>query len=151
MSKRFGTSWRRRARGVTLIEVLAGTALLGTLLVSVLVARGKLAEQSRHAAARIEACQVLDEFMETWWPQHAGQAPEGAGDIACRPGWRWQRRIVPNEPAHALRAAVVAVEVFAPGAAGVEPAASVEVLMSYEEMKSKDEETTPKKDGPDAH
>ncbi len=124
---------RRLPSGMTLVEVIVGTALLGTLLVSILLARGRLSVQTRRAEVRIEACAVLDGLLETWWSDRDRLPRAGEGAVPGRPGWSWRTRTVDREGAEVLRAEVVAVEVFRPapggGASGEPPAASVEILM----------------------
>ena len=121
--------WRLPVSGVTLVEALAGSVLLGTLLVSILIAKGQLTIQARRAQDRLAACQVLDDFLEGWWPTRADAPHEAAGTVAGHAGWRWQMRRVTRETATALLAEVVAVEVFAPGQSDTTPAARVDILL----------------------
>ena len=76
MKKRCATSWppasRKQRRALTLVEALAGTALLGTLLASVLIANARLTAQSRHAQQTIDACRLADMLLEDVW-QGQGQ------------------------------------------------------------------------------
>ncbi len=116
---------------MTLVEALIGTAMLGTLLASILIARGRLSIQSRRAIVRVQACAVLDELMATWWSDHEKLPRNGSGDVPEKPGWRWRTRIVPSEQAEALGAQVVAVEVFeADSDEAAPPGATVEILLA---------------------
>ncbi len=59
--------WKRRARrGLTLVEVVAGLALLATLLVSILMAYGLHSGQIRAAQDRLEAIHLADELLNSW-------------------------------------------------------------------------------------
>lgn len=52
--------------GLTLVEVVAGLALLVTLLVSILMAFGLHASQIRSAKDRLEATAVADKLLTAW-------------------------------------------------------------------------------------
>ena len=88
-------------RGLTLIEVVAGIALLATLLVSTLAAFRAHASQVRSAKNRLAAIAVADRLLSEW--MNAGTLP-GIGeteDVPDTKGWRW--RIVRPEPTMELR------------------------------------------------
>lgn len=131
--------WRASTCALTLVETLAGSLLLGTLLVAILVARGQLAIQSRRAQDRLAACQMLDELMESWWPERDQFPRRSAGDVPGHEGWRWQTRLVASNEASALVAETVAVELFAPGQTDTVPAARVEILLPAAEIEEPDE------------
>ena len=132
MRTRRDKSWRRRA-GATLVEALAGMVLLGTLLVAMLVAKGRLTIQAQRAENRLQACQVLDGLLEGWWPDRKALPRSDTGGVPERPGWRWRTQIVESQSADAMRAQVVAVEVFAPNTRDRLPAARVEILLPLED------------------
>jgi hypothetical protein len=150
---RRGNSWRQPAQGVTLVEVLAGSALLATLLVSILVARGQLAVQARRADNRMQACAILDDLLAGFWASRGTFPRSETGDVPNHDGWRWTAGTVPNEGADAMNADVVAVEVFAPGEDGATAAARVEILLSREKPEDAAPEAggdNEKSQGPDA-
>ena len=64
MSRRF--SKRCVRRGLTLIEVVAGIALLSTLLVAILVSYRAHAAQVRAAKRRLQVIDFADQQMATW-------------------------------------------------------------------------------------
>jgi hypothetical protein len=130
MKKKPRTFWRRRARAATLVEALAGTLLLGTVLTGILIARGQLTVQARRADDRTDACAMLDDLLEAYWPARNDLPVEDAGDVPGHAGWRWRRREVARSEAEAFGGQIVAVEVFAPDAADAEPAARVELLVT---------------------
>ena len=131
MSGKCGTSWKRSARGMTLIEAVAGTALLGTLLVTILVARAKLTAQGRRAELRIEACRLADELLESWWPDRRKIPRNGTGRIPGPGDWRWRTRVVDNRAAEEMDAEVIALEILAPGSEDGRdtPPVRVEILL----------------------
>lgn len=131
MKTRQEPSWRRPRRGTTLVEALAGTLILGTLLVSILTAKVQLEGQGRRATARITACEVLDGLLNQWWTDPASLPRADQGDVPNYEGWRWRTRTVQSRSASAVGAEIVAVEVFGPPPASAElAAASVELLMA---------------------
>ncbi len=121
--------WRPRGRGFTLVEAVAGTAILGSVLAAVLLASARMQAQARRAADRTEACRVADELLESWWPKR-DKMPIGSEErVPSREGWTWRARSVRREMLGELEADVVAVEVFREGRGGGEPAARVEVVL----------------------
>jgi len=141
-------SSRRRPRGITLVEALLGTVLLGTLLVAIIVVKGRLTVQAARAEARVQACEALNDLLEGWWPDRESLPRDQAGEVPDRPRWRWQTRRVPNEEADAVRAEIVAVEVFAPDRRDTVPAARVELLLPRGDANASNADHAKK--GPDA-
>lgn len=134
MSRRSRTSWRS-AQAVTLVEVLAGLTLLGTILAAILIARGRVVVQDRLAERRLEACHVLDGLLEQWWAQPDRIPQAGQGEVPGDPAWRWQTRTVTSADAEALGAAVVQVELHRTGEEAAQPAAQVEILLPAESKR----------------
>lgn len=123
---------RRARRGLTLIEAVLGTAIMGTLLVAVLMGASRLQAQAARAGERAAACRIADGLLEAWWAKPE-EFPRSAGG-AVRPyeGWSWRTRVVENAQARGMKTEVVALEVFAPGAKRGEAAVRVEVLLAEE-------------------
>jgi hypothetical protein len=128
MRRKRTTSWRR-APGLSLIEAVAGTVLLATLLASILATQGRLKVRSRAVAQRAEAAQALDELLRGWWRDLPNLPRDGAGAMAGRPGWRWQTRTQEREDAAAVGGQVVQVDVFAPQWGQTAPTGRVEILL----------------------
>ena len=128
------TSWKTRSRGVTLIEVTAGLAVMSTLLVSVLIASAKLRTQAALAEVRVEACEVADGLLKEWWPEKDELPRNGEGVASGRRTWVWRTRPVASEDAETLGGEVIALEIFASadGKTDTEPAARVEILLAKE-------------------
>ena len=57
----------RSYRGLTLIEVLAGLAILGTLLSGVVMASVRLQRQRALAYEKLQAVEATDALLETWF------------------------------------------------------------------------------------
>ncbi|MBN1941689.1 MAG: prepilin-type N-terminal cleavage/methylation domain-containing protein [Phycisphaerae bacterium] len=132
MKRRRGTFWRRRNGGLTLVEALVGTAILGTVLVSVLVADGRLRRQASFSEDHIEACRIADAFLAEWWPtvEEPNRFPrQGSGEFFDRPGWSWRTEIIPHETAEQLKAEVISLEIFSPKCTEPHPAVHVEIML----------------------
>lgn len=112
MSLKSRTSCRSCASGLTLIEAVAGMALLGTLLVGMLVAAGQIRAQSVRSAERMRACQVADELLAGWWQDRDGLPRQSEGAVAGNPGWLWKTMPVRNGQAERLGGEVVALEII---------------------------------------
>ena len=95
----------RSRSGLTLVEVVAGIALLSTLLVSILLSYGAHAGQIRAARQRMQAIKAADQLLSNWMAQ--GDLP-AVGDQDMLPGsdelvWRMvavprdKRVSLPNE------------------------------------------------------
>ncbi len=128
---------KRSAAALTLVEAVAGTAILGTLLVSMLMASGRMEVQSSRASRRIEACKIADSLLESWWDAKVtGSGNDngkkfqraGGGDVPGREGWKWRTSVVPNTSAEEFSAEVVALEIFSSGS-GEKPLVSIEVML----------------------
>jgi len=103
-----------RPAGMTLVEVVAGLVVLGTLLAAVTVARGRFVRQGAEADRRLQATRAVDALLSQWLsgsPQAVpmrGQGPLIGG--AANQVWRTQ--VVRDPAAMELGAIVVRLEVF---------------------------------------
>lgn len=81
---------------LTLIEVVAGIALLATLLVSILTTHQLHADQVRSAQDRLTAIRLANDLLATW--SVGGELPAigTEEELPGMAGWRW--RIVKGEP-----------------------------------------------------
>jgi len=126
---------RPRKPGVTLVETLVGTALLGSLLVSILMGVSRLEAQAGRAERRVTACRIADRLLETWWANQEAFPRNARGRIRSPRGWQWRTQVVENESAQALDGEVVAVEVYGPPQErqGPDPDVRVELILPEEE------------------
>ncbi|MFH5806755.1 prepilin-type N-terminal cleavage/methylation domain-containing protein [Alienimonas sp. DA493] len=129
-----GPPTRRTAparRGFTLVEVLAGLALLGTLLAALLVADAAQGRQAARAADRLAAVRALDALL-TGWAADADAAlpPAPGGPLTADGRLVWSARRERRPGAAALGCVVLRVEARRDAAAGDgRPVASVELLV----------------------
>jgi prepilin-type N-terminal cleavage/methylation domain-containing protein len=79
-------------RAFTLIEVVASLMLMGSLLVGILVAHRRHAEQIRRADQRIMAAKLADRILSKWSSDGSwgGGKTEGRIDGTDEFTWRWR-------------------------------------------------------------
>jgi len=119
-----------RRCGLTLVEVVGGTALLGTLLVSVLIAAGRLQVQRAASQRHLAACSIADRLLADWWPDRAKLPRSGGGTIEAEGGaYNWRTRVVANDAAEQLGGEVVRLEIFGQDE-DVVPLVGVEVMLA---------------------
>jgi prepilin-type N-terminal cleavage/methylation domain-containing protein len=101
-----------RRRGLTLIEVVAGLALLSVLLVAVLTAKARATRQWINSARRLEATAAADRLLTRWWPDRAHFPRDAAGRVPGDSGLFWRTSTVRNDAVNSLVASVVRLEVL---------------------------------------
>ena len=107
-------SLRFRRPGVTLIEILAGLAVLGVLISSIMIARGRALRQWADADARLQASRAVDELVTTWiaGPESPDRIPVPAsGTLAGLPDYLWRTTYLSDPAARQLSANIVRLEV----------------------------------------
>src|SRR5580765_3308310 len=112
MRKQFKTSSRPRGktRGATLIEALAGLVVLGTLLVSITIARGRFVRQRAQAEQKIAAANAVDALISRWMAGDGAAIPlSDAGPLDGLPNHTWHTRVI--ESKLDLSASVIRLEV----------------------------------------
>ncbi len=129
------SSIRSRHRpGLTLVEVVAGLALMATLLVSVLVIKARLTHSMAAAEARSRAVTAANAMLTDWWATPATFPVGRSGVVPGYPGLNWQTRVVPNPAAERLVSRIVRLDIAAAEPTTPTPAAltSVDVLLPLE-------------------
>ncbi|HEV8290472.1 MAG TPA: hypothetical protein VGP94_01050 [Tepidisphaeraceae bacterium] len=101
---------RANPRGATLIEALAGLVVLGTLLVSITIARGRFVRQRALAEQKIAAAVAVDAMVSKWMAGSGSAIPHAsAGHLEGLPNHTWHTRVVENRPD--LNASIIRLEV----------------------------------------
>ncbi|CAN0317727.1 unnamed protein product, partial [Ectocarpus fasciculatus] len=109
--------------GVTLIEVLAALALLGSLAVAMVLSRARLVEQHQRAEQKLQAVEVANDLQAGWWAEDPNAIPiETSGDIEDNPGWVWETEARKHRELESFAAQVVEVRIVdrSQSAVGVE-------------------------------
>lgn len=121
-----------RWRAMTLIEVVAGLALMASVLTGILAVKGRCVHQARVTERRQQAIAAADAMLSAWWADHHAFPVGRAGRLADSPiGWRLLR--VPNPRAESLGAQVVRLEMTDASEESDRPCVSVEVLVPAEQ------------------
>src|SRR5437016_4406954 len=101
---------------MTLIEIVAGLVILGTILASLAIARGRFARQWADADRRLAAARSLDALIAQWMDASPPQVPlNRQGTLGDNTKLIWRTRVLRDPSAARLGAAVVRVEVFQRG------------------------------------
>lgn len=82
--------WRissNASRGMTLVEVVCGLALLGTLLVLLLLTKAALVRQRRGADERLAAVEACDRLLNQWNADGLSIPRNGNGAIGTELRW----------------------------------------------------------------
>ena len=107
----------RRNHGVTLIEVLAGLVILGTLVAAVAMARGRAMRQYGDAELRLSAAHAADAMLAKWLDGPPQAVPiRGGGALPGASGCQWRTTPLLDPQAEQLGAVVVRFEAFSPAA-----------------------------------
>lgn len=116
--------------GLTLVEVLAGLALLAGLLIAAVLASARHAAQVRAAGRRLDAIDAADRLLVAWFAERGGVPPAKRGTCAQAP-FRWRAETLgpAGDPQFGLRK--VRLSLFAADAApaDAEPLARVEFVL----------------------
>jgi type II secretory pathway pseudopilin PulG len=100
MNRRLRKSLNARLsrRGTTLVEVLAGLVVLGTLLVAVAVARGRFVRQWSQADRKLAAVRYADAQVGRWLAGPPDAVPiDAAGPVDAPRDCVWRTRLIHDE------------------------------------------------------
>jgi hypothetical protein len=127
---------------MTLVEVVAGLALLGAVLVTLLQTKAALHRQRAEADRRIRAVDAADALLAGWHADGANVPHHGGGTAGADGAFHWTTRVVRRQRVEELTMDVVRLEVSGGDReVGVEPdrgahlLASVELLVPTEENR----------------
>ena len=97
---------------MTLIEVVAGLALLGTLLVGIVLAKVRYTHQWNAADRRVQCAKAADELLTAWWARPGSFPRSAAGDVPGEPDLSWRTAPVGNPAVESLGAVAVRLAVI---------------------------------------
>lgn len=118
---------------MTLIETIAGTALVGTVLVSIIMASANFNTQTARADQRIMACRLADELLESWWAQDKTVPENSSGLIEKDDSWTWATKLVKDPKLKKLNCNRIALEIQRSDSN--EAACRIELLVSKDETE----------------
>jgi prepilin-type N-terminal cleavage/methylation domain-containing protein len=128
--------------GFTLVEVVASLMLLGTLLVGILAAHRRHAEQVHGAKARLAAVSAADKLLVRWREEGewGARATTGRCEGQDAMSWRWSITVAPE--LRSIGAAVGRLEIFCTNYFDQRPLASVEILIADGAAIAKSEDSS---------
>ena len=104
----------RKRNGLTLIEVVAGLALMATVLVGILEAGGRHVQQIKRARRQLAAAVDADRLLAGMAGNFA-QLPDNNSGSECNDGLMWRTRPIENREAReTMNIAIVRLEIFDP-------------------------------------
>src|SRR5688572_8212504 len=112
MKTRLKTFSKCSFRGMTLIEVVAGLALMATLLVALLQAKVGHARQANLADRKLAAVATADRLLTYWWSEPGRFPIESTGRLRDDPRFAWRTGLVRNKSAEELQLDVVRLEII---------------------------------------
>ena len=95
---------------MTLIEIVVGLVILGTILASLAIARGRFARQWAAADRKLTATRALDSLI-TGWMERPLVPVNRQGPLPDAKNFTWRTRAV-RAPDPILQTATIRVEVF---------------------------------------
>ena len=114
--------------GLTLVEVVAGIGLLGTLLASLLISFSQQIRQQQRAQARLQAVQVLDRKLEEWYSGTDPIPVREEGELGSDEKLKWKTSRVKDAQAERWGMERVLIEIWPVEPAGSGPLVSLEVV-----------------------
>ena len=90
---RGGTALRSNRRGMTLVEVLAATLIMGGAVTVALVAQANGLRQLRLADRTLVAQDIARELIAAWRIEEQDVSSPESGRVDGRDGWRWSRSV----------------------------------------------------------
>ena len=115
---------------MTLIEVLAGLALLASVLGGILVTKARVSRQARLLDRREESAQSADTLLRGWFAEPGSIPVTGRGRVPGHADLAWRTSPIRNAQAEALGGMVVRLEITSAPEPD-EALTSMEVVVPY--------------------
>ena len=82
-----------RRAAMTLIEVVAGIALLGTVLATTVLAQARLLRQHQRALLKLQAVEAVDRLLTQWSTEQREIVAPASGTLIANPKVTWTTQI----------------------------------------------------------
>jgi len=130
---------------MTLLEVVAGLALLASLLGAVVTAKARYARQAAAADRKLRAVAAADELLAGWHQNPRSLPPgfSGAGTVPGEARLAWRLRPVPNGGIEQLGGRVVRLEILDERLASSPVVSAVEAVVAEPAAVTKPPTTKP--------
>ncbi len=100
-----------RRAGVSLIEVIAAIAIMGTILAGVVMSKARHTRQIALTQRTQQAVLATDQLITNWWASKEG-VPVGTSGTISDGLLAWETYTIPDRKMQALSARVVRVSVY---------------------------------------
>jgi prepilin-type N-terminal cleavage/methylation domain-containing protein len=128
------SSSRGDRRAMTLIEVIAGIALLGTILATTVLAQARLLRQHQRALLKLQAVEAADRLLAQWSAEERTLPRQATGTLIPSPLVNWQTRPASDQADGALSISIIEfTAVAANEPTGMPPLIRVELAVPPEE------------------
>ena len=101
-----------RRRGLTLVEVVASIALLGTMLTIIILAQGRHQRQIQRARTRIKACEAAEKLLTQWYVQNEDIPIDHTGQVSGDATFDWRTRTVDSHDVERIGATIVELSIW---------------------------------------
>lgn len=113
MKHKYKPSSPRSRPGVTLIEIVAGLVILGLLVSSLTIARGRFMRQWSESDKKLQATRATDRMIASWLGSETDSIPvPSRGTLEGVEGCDWRTYFIDNAAANRIGASIVRLEVF---------------------------------------
>ncbi len=104
---------------------------MGTLLTGMLMSGAKLIRQGRASDQARQATMLADRLLSGWWTSRHDVPRNESGAFDGLEGWKWSTstRDWRDPIIESMKAQIVSVKVYAPGAGSSAPTAQVELIL----------------------
>ncbi|WP_197454883.1 hypothetical protein [Stieleria varia] len=130
---RAAEAWTPTRGGFSLIEIVVGLVLMGSVLVGSLLALSRHRRQMALAEDRIVAAMAADELLLQLTSQRDGIPLDGRGVIGGQPGWIWETRVVGLAQPLGVPVRVVRLTIFSTEGISLRNLVSVDVVKSVQD------------------
>ena len=139
-----------RRAGLTLIEVVAAIAILGTLLVGIVLASARHTRQIADTRQIDTIVRAADDLLAQWWVD-PDEIPIGqSGVIETSPSLAWRTYLVANSDVEDLGARVLRVEVGPPGKVGAALGPNDKTIVTVDLVLPQEEKSSDESDAGDS-
>jgi hypothetical protein len=98
--------------GFTLLELIAGSVLMATLLVSLILAIAQQRSSQKLAEDRQTATMLADQLLAEWMDTAQGVPLGGRGVLPSMNQWFWRTSVIGNQSLFGKPAAVVRLDII---------------------------------------
>jgi hypothetical protein len=129
MTTRRHNSSRVTARALTLIEVVAGLALLVAIMAALLLAKAHWQRRLVDAGRRLAAVSAADALLSEWWQNPKAFPVHSGGAVPEHANMRWQTTLIQNKAVEQLGTRAVRLEILPADPTPPPALCSVEVVL----------------------